>query len=374
MRSIWKGIISFGLVSVPVQLFSAIQEHRVPLHQVHADDGGRIRLRRVCEEEGKEIPYQEIAKGYEAPDGRTVILTDEDLAQLPLPSKKTIDVLAFVDEDTIDPIMFSTPYYVGSADRAGAKPYTLLREALVDAGQVAVTKVTLRTRESLAVLRVHDDVLVLQTMLWPDEVRPASEAAPEGDTKVRPQELKMARSLMDTLSEGFDLGELHDEYQEALQQVVEARLQGVEPPREAEEVPAASNVIDLMSALRDSVKSVRQSRGEAASAQPEEEEEEALAAAGGGTARTTASRAPSGGAARKSTAKKTAAKKTAAAAAKKTAGRTAAKAPAKTTGKTAAKTAAKAADRTADKTAAKSPAKTTAKKTAKKTASRRKAS
>src|SRR4051794_31423817 len=126
MRSIWKGIISFGLVSVPVQLFSATQERSVPLHQVHAKDGGRIRMHRFCEAEGKEVPYQEIARGYQAPDGRTVVLTDEDLTSLPVPSKKTIDVLAFVDADEIDPIMFSTPYYVGSADRAGVKPYTLL--------------------------------------------------------------------------------------------------------------------------------------------------------------------------------------------------------------------------------------------------------
>lgn len=307
MRSMWKGIVSFGLVSIPVQLYSATQEHSVPLRQVHAKDGSRIRLRRICEQEGEEVSFRDIAKGYEAPDGRTVVLSDDDLASLPLPSKKTIDVLAFVDADTIDPLMFSSAYYVSTADRAGTKPYVLLRQALEETGQIAVTKVTLRTRESLAVLRVHDDVLVLQTMLWPDEVRPATEAAPEGDVKVRPQELKMALSLMETLSEGFDLGELHDEYQEALQQVVEARLQGVEPPREEEgERPDDGNVIDLMSALRGSVQAARRSRGEEAGDEGSGEERAGEEAP---------KRAPAKKAAAKKTApaKKTAAKKTAAA-------------------------------------------------------------
>jgi DNA end-binding protein Ku len=253
MKTTWKGSISFGLVTVPVQLFSATEEHDVPLRQVHEKDGSRIRMRRFCEAEGKEIPYQEIAKGYEAPDGRTVMLSDEDLADLPLPSKKVIDVLAFVDADAIDPLMYSKPYYVGVADRAAAKPYVLLRDALAESGQIAVTKIALRSRESLAVLRVYGDTLVLQTCIWPDEVRPAAEVAPSDDVKVRPQELKMARSLMETLSEDFDLSELHDEYQQALQQVVEARLQGVEPPH-GEVTPAAgAEVIDLVSALQASI-------------------------------------------------------------------------------------------------------------------------
>jgi len=253
MRTTWKGSISFGLVTVPVQLYSATEEHDVPLHQVHAKDGSRVRMKRFCEAEGKEIPYQEIVRGYESPDGRSITLTDEDLADLPLPSKKVIDVLAFVDADAIDPLMFSKPYYVGVADRAAAKPYVLLRDALAESGQIAVTKIALRSRESLAVLRVYGDTLVLQTCIWPDEVRPAVDIAPQDDVKVRPQELKMARSLMETLSEDFDLAELHDEYQHALQQVVEARLQGVEPPH-GEVTPATgAEVIDLMSALQASI-------------------------------------------------------------------------------------------------------------------------
>jgi DNA end-binding protein Ku len=264
MRATWKGAISFGLVTIPVQLFTAVQEHDVPLHQVHGEDGSRVRMRRFCEAEDKEVPYSEITKGYEAPDGSTVTLSDDDLADLPLPSKKVIDVLAFVDADTIDPLMFSKAYYVGSSDRTAGKPYALLRDALTETGQIAITKIALRSRESLAVLRVHEDTLVLQTCLWPDEVRPAAGVAPEGDITVRPQELKMAKSLMETISEDFDLSSLHDEYQEALQQVIEARLQGVEPPREPEAAATEGTVIDLMSALESSVRAAKGSRGEQA--------------------------------------------------------------------------------------------------------------
>ncbi|MFD9067575.1 Ku protein [Kitasatospora purpeofusca] len=273
MQTTWKGTISFGLVSIPVHLYSATKEHDVPLHQVHAKDGGRVRMKRYCEEEEKEVPYAEIAKGYESPDGRTVTLTDEDLADLPLPSKKIIDVLAFVDEGEIDPLMFSKAYYVGVADKAASKPYALLRDALVESGQIAVTKIALRSRESPAVLRVHDGTLVLQTCIWPDEVRPAAGIAPEEDVTVRPQELRMARSLMETLSEDFDLEQLHDDYQQALQQVIEARLQGVEVPHEEEAGEAPDNVIDLMEALRSSLRRAKDARPERSRAEETETEE-----------------------------------------------------------------------------------------------------
>ncbi|CAN3979169.1 Ku protein [Kitasatospora purpeofusca] len=272
MQTTWKGTISFGLVSIPVHLYSATKEHDVPLHQVHAKDGGRVRMKRYCEEEEKEVPYAEIAKGYESPDGRTVTLTDEDLADLPLPSKKIIDVLAFVDEGEIDPLMFSKAYYVGVADKAASKPYALLRDALVESGQIAVTKIALRSRESPAVLRVHDGTLVLQTCIWPDEVRPAAGIAPEEDVTVRPQELRMARSLMETLSEDFDLEQLHDDYQQALQQVIEARLQGVEVPHEEEAGEAPDNVIDLMEALRSSLRRAKDAHPERSGAEEPESE------------------------------------------------------------------------------------------------------
>ncbi|WP_405731413.1 Ku protein [Streptomyces sp. NBC_01537] len=252
MRSMWKGAIGFGLVSIPVKLYSATEEHGVSLHQVHAADGGRIRMRRSCEKCGKEVAYADIAKGYDDGTGRTAVLTDADLTELPLPSKKLIDVLAFVDAGDIDPLALSRAYYVG-AEAAAAKPYVLLREALVKTGKAAVTKIALRTRESLALLRVHEDVLVLHTMLWPDEIRSASGLAPSEKVTVRPQELKMAESLMETLSEDFDLAAQHDEYQHALDELVAAKLEGEPIPEMAETAAAPDNVVDLMSALQASI-------------------------------------------------------------------------------------------------------------------------
>lgn len=295
MRSMWKGAIGFGLVSIPVKLYAATEEHGVSLHQVHAEDGGRIRMKRYCEKEGKEVPYAEIAKGYEDETGRTVVLTDEDLAALPLPSKKLIDVLAFVDADEIDPLSLSRAYYVG-AETAAAKPYVLLREALSSSGKAAVTKIALRTRESLALLRVHQDVLVLHTMYWPDELRAAEGLAPPEKVTVRPQELKMAQSLMDTLSEDFDLESMHDEYQHALDELVAARLEGEPVPEMAEVTAAPDNVVDLMAALQASIDA---RGGEKAGAKK--------TASGKAPAKKTATgKAP----AKKAAAKKTAAKKT----------------------------------------------------------------
>lgn len=256
MRSSWKGAITFGLVSIPVQLFPATEEHNVPLHQVHEKDGGRIRLKRYCELEEREVPYREIAKAYEAPDGRQAVLTDQDMAELPLPSKKVIDVLAFVDVDDIDPLMLAKAYYLQTATPSAAKPYVLLREALTKTGKAAVTKITLRTRESLALLRVHDDILILQTMLWPDEVRAAEGLAPKGDFEIRPQELRMATSLMDTLSEDFDFHALHDDYKQALDSLVAARLGGQAPPELDDSAPP-DNVVDLMAALTASVEAAK---------------------------------------------------------------------------------------------------------------------
>ncbi|MFF3945015.1 Ku protein [Streptomyces sp. NPDC001902] len=295
MRSMWKGAIGFGLVSIPVKLYAATEEHGVSLHQVHAEDGGRIRMKRYCEKEGKEVPYAEIAKGYEDETGRTVVLTDEDLAALPLPSKKLIDVLAFVDADEVDPLSLSRAYYVG-AETAAAKPYVLLREALSSSGKAAVTKIALRTRESLALLRVHQDVLVLHTMYWPDELRAAEGLAPPEKVTVRPQELKMAQSLMDTLSEDFDLESMHDEYQHALDELVAARLEGEPVPEMAEVAAAPDNVVDLMAALQASIDARGGEKGGA----------KKTASGKAPAKKTAAGKAP----AKKAAAKKTAAKKT----------------------------------------------------------------
>lgn len=316
MKSIWKGAISFGLVSIPVQLYSATEEHGVSFRQVHAEDGGRIRYRRFCELEDREVQYAEITRAYETADGELVVLTPEDLAQLPLPSKKIIDVVGFEEAGYFDPIQFSRAYYVKAADAAAAKPYVLLREALKRSGRVAVVKVALRNREAPALVRVleEEDVLVLHTMLWPDEVRSAQSVAPDEKVTVRRQELDMVDSLMDALG-GYDPDEFTDEYREAVEALV-ASKEGLAPlPKEAagEE---KGQVIDLMSALEASVQAARDKRG--GTARPEKKAPAKKTAAK--KKATTEKKAPA--------AKKTAGKKKTAAA-KKTAGKKTAKKPGK---------------------------------------------
>lgn len=308
MRSMWKGSITFGLVSVPVALFKAVEEHSGPsMHMVHEKDGGRIKLRRFCEVEDVEVPFAEIVKGYESDDGREAIITKADMDDLPLPSKRIIDVLGFVDEGSIDPLRLSSPYYAGVAPKTPAKPYVLLRDAMAESGKVAVTKVTLSTRESLAVLRVHGDLIVLQTLLWPDEIRQPEGLAPKGESEVRPQELKMARSLMDTLSEDFDPDTLHDDYAAALAQLIDAKLEGVPVP-EGEAAPAAgANVLDLMDMLKRSIDQGRGAHGKTeAETEPGESKPAKKAAKKTAAPKVTADKSR---AAKKTAAKKTAAKK-----------------------------------------------------------------
>ena len=170
MQTVWKGVISFGLVSIPVQLFAATEEHGVSFRQIHVSDGGQIRYRRVCSLDGEEVPFDDIARGYELPDGQVVVLTDEDFAELPLASSRAIEVLGFADADTVDPVRLSRSYYCDPTG-SDAKAYVLLREALQRTGKVALVKVALRTRESPAVLHPRDGILVLHLLLWPDEVR-----------------------------------------------------------------------------------------------------------------------------------------------------------------------------------------------------------
>ncbi|TDB97545.1 Ku protein [Actinomadura sp. 7K534] len=260
MRSIWKGAISFGLVTIPVKLYSATEQRDVRFHQVHREDGGRIKYKRVCTVDGEEVPYSDIAKGYELPSGEIVVLTDEDFADLPLSSSRRIDVLQFVEAAEVDPIYFAKSYYL-EPDAQGAKPYVLLRDALESSGQVAIVKIAIRQRESLATLRVREGVFVLETMLWPDEVRTPDFPFLDEDIEVRKQELSMATSLIESMEAEFDPAEHKDAYREALQAVIDAKVEGREvarPAEEAEEEPAA----DLLSALRASVDAAKKSRGE----------------------------------------------------------------------------------------------------------------
>src|SRR4051812_17630500 len=259
MRSIWKGAISFGLVTIPVKLYSATEEKNVSFHQVHRDDGGRIRYKRVCAIDGEEVTYGDIAKGYELPSGDTVVLTDEDFEGLPLRTSRAIDVLQFVPLEDVDPIYFAKSYYL-EPDKSGVKPYVLLRDALEQSGKVAVVKVALRQREQLATLRVRDGVFVLETMLWPDEVRAPDFGFLDEDVDVRPQELAMAGSLIETLSGEFDPSQYKDSYREALQEVIEAKIAGHEVKQPEQAQPTAGTVVDLMAALRASVEAAKAGR------------------------------------------------------------------------------------------------------------------
>src|ERR1700684_1782889 len=227
MRSMWKGAISFGLVTIPVKLYTATEQRDVSFRQVHAEDGGRIHFRRVCSLDDEEVPCADVAKGYELPDGEMVVLTDEDLANLPLPTARSIEVLNFSPAYQVDPILWNRSYYV-EPEPAGARAYVLLRDALDRSGRVAVTKVALRQRESLATLRTRDGLLVLETLLWPDEVRTPDFGFLEEDIEVRAQELKMAASLIDSMTVDFDPEEYHDGYREALQELVNAKVEGRE--------------------------------------------------------------------------------------------------------------------------------------------------
>ncbi|HEX6754609.1 MAG TPA: Ku protein [Mycobacteriales bacterium] len=263
MRAIWKGAVSFGLVSIPVKLYTATEERDISFHQVHREDGGRIRYKRVCQIDGEEIPYSEIAKGFELPSGETVVITDEDLAELPLATSRVVEVLSFVPLEQVDPIYFAKSYYL-EPDKTATKPYVLLRDALSQADSVALVKVAIRTRETLATLRVRDGVLVLETMVWPDEVRSPDFGFLDEDVTTRPQELAMAESLIESMSGDFDPEQYHDEYREALQQVIEAKVEGrevVEQPVQEEET---GSVVDLMAALRASVDAAKKTRGEPA--------------------------------------------------------------------------------------------------------------
>jgi DNA end-binding protein Ku len=305
MRSIWKGAVSFGLVSIPVKLYSATEEKDVSFHQVHREDGGRIRYKRVCQVDGEEVQYSDIAKGFELPSGETVILTDDDLADLPLATSRVVDVLSFVPLEQVDPIYFAKTYFL-EPDKTATKPYVLLRDALDQADSVALVKVAIRTRETLGTLRVRDGVLVLETMIWPDEVRSPDFAFLDEDVTVRPQELAMAESLIESMTGDFDPEQYHDDYRQALQQVIEAKVEGrevVEQPVEEEET---GSVVDLMAALRASVDAAKKTRGESAAPAKKTPAVKKAAAKKAPAAKKTATKAPA-----KKTAKKAAPRKSA---------------------------------------------------------------
>ena len=319
MRSIWKGSVSFGLVNIPVKLYAATGDHDLRFHQVHRSDGGRIRYKRTCEHCGKEVTYNDIVKGYESEDGRMVMITPEDLDALPVASGHEIDVMEFVPGEQVDPMLMDKSYYL-EPDAKATKPYALLREALQTTDRMAVVKVALRQRETLAVLRVRDKTIVLQTLLWADEVRAPDLKGLSEDVDLRPQEVTMAQSLVESLASDFEPEQYEDEYKIAMTRLVDAKLEG----EDAHELLAPetvdrdddADVVDLVAALRKSVESAQTRRSGASSDGGEATGADVPAKK---TTGGTGSKKP----ARKAAAKKPAAKKSAAgkSATKKTAAR-----------------------------------------------------
>lgn len=265
MRSVWKGSVAFGMVTIPVRLYTATQEHDIKFHQVHGADGGRIRYKRVCEVCGQEVPYDEIDRAVEQPDGTIVTVTKDELDELAVPTGHEIDVVQFVPSDQIDPVLFARSYYV-EPDVKAVKPYVLLREALRETDRIAIGRVALRQRESLAALRVRDDVIIVQTMLWPDEVRGPFFEVLSSDVELRSQEKQMATSLVESLTADFDPDAFTDRYAEAVAELVSSKAADPtatrpQPPAaaEPEEAPAA----DLVDALRASVERAKAERADA---------------------------------------------------------------------------------------------------------------
>ncbi|PUA79452.1 Ku protein [Nocardioides currus] len=305
MRAIWKGSVSFGLVNVPVKLYSATESHDVSFRQVHAKDGGRIKYQRVCSIDGEEVPYSDIAKGYETEDGEMVILSDDDMEGLPSTSSREIAVEKFVPSDQIDPMLFEKSYYL-EPEKSGAKPYALLRQALQDADRMAVVTVALRQRTSVAVLRVREmdagDVIVLQTMMWPDEVRQPDFSIEAGDVKA--SEVKMANMLVETLAGDFDPAEFEDDYAGAVEALVKTKIEGGEVKKTATSTKSSGEVVDLLAALQKSVAAAKTARGEETSATDDDADSDDDAKP---AAKKTTKKAP----AKKTAAKKSAAKKTA---------------------------------------------------------------
>ncbi|WFB07811.1 Ku protein [Streptomyces sp. LX-29] len=262
MRSIWNGAISFGLVSIPIKMYPATEDHAVSFRQIHTTDNGRIRYRKVCELEDETVDSAEIGKAYEDADGSLIPITDDDLAALPLPTTHSLEIEAFVPASQIDPLQMGDAYYLGAHGTTSAKPYVLLREALKRSEKVAITKYVHRGRERLGMLRVVGDTIAMHRLLWPDEIRDATGLAPQAKVTVKDAELDLADTLMDTLGE-VDMDSLHDQYHEALEELVAAKVAGATPAAELGEAPVPTGkVVDLMAALQDSVRSARKARGE----------------------------------------------------------------------------------------------------------------
>jgi DNA end-binding protein Ku len=249
-RAMWKGAISFGLVSVPVGLYTSTEEKTLRFNQLHDEDFGRIKMQRVCSKCGEMVDFEHIVKGYEYEKDKYVVMTDEDFDAVPIESSRAIDIVQFVDLADIDPIYYKKSYYL-VPEESGLKAYTLLRRAMEEDGRVAIAKVAFREKEHLAALRFKDNVFVLETMFWPDEIRAADFEVLDKKVQVRDQEVQMAKSLIDNLTEPFKPDAFQDEYREALLGIIEKKVAGEEI--EVVPEPEPTKVVDLMEALKASV-------------------------------------------------------------------------------------------------------------------------
>ncbi|AQA02198.1 Ku protein [Mycobacterium sp. MS1601] len=311
MRSIWKGSIAFGLVNVPVKVYSATEDHDIKFHQVHAKDNGRIRYKRVCEVCGEVVEYRDIAKAFESDDGQSVVITDEDIATLPEERSREIEVLEFVPANQIDPIMYDKSYFL-EPDSKSSKSYVLLAKTLMDTDRLAIVHFALRNKTRLAALRVMDinkrDVMTIHTLLWPDEIRDPDFPVLDQKVEIKPAELKMAGQVVDSMADDFNPDQFHDDYQEQLRELVEAKLEGGEAftvEEQPTELDETEDVSDLLAALEASVKKRRGSSDEDAEKAPAKKAPAKKAAA----KKAAAKKAPAKAAAKKAPAKKAAAKK-----------------------------------------------------------------
>jgi DNA end-binding protein Ku len=260
MRSIWKGSIAFGLVNVPVKVYSATEDHDIKFHQVHAKDNGRIRYKRVCEVCGEVVEYRDIAKAFESDDGQSVVITDEDIATLPEERSREIEVLEFIPASQLDPILYDKSYFL-EPDSKSSKSYVLLAKTLMETDRVAIVHFALRSKTRLAALRVKDfskrEVMVIHTLLWPDEIRDPDFPVLDTKVEIKPAELKMAGQVVDSMADDFDPDQFHDDYQIQLKELVDAKLEGGEAftvddtPTELDET---EDVSDLLAKLEASVK------------------------------------------------------------------------------------------------------------------------
>ncbi|MFD7861455.1 Ku protein [Streptomyces sp. NPDC059783] len=260
-RPLWTGAISFGLVTIPTKIISATEDHSIHFRRVHLTDMGRVRTRKVCEIDEQELSQDEIGKGYEISKDTVVPVTDQELESMPLPTAKAIEIVAFVDAGTIDPVRIGESYYLGADGQVAAKPYTLLRQALERSEKVAVAKWAWHGRERLGLLQVRQDAIVLHAMHWPDEIRSPESLAPK-PVELEEAEIEQALQLAESMTTD-DVTQFRDHYRDALEELIEAKAEGAERPEPAETAEAEPGaVVDLMAALNASVAAAKEQRGE----------------------------------------------------------------------------------------------------------------